>query len=55
MFPSPKSVDPELPWRDMVTRGGYCELYRRNQPARDAEEMARLAERVGHPFEAIIS
>jgi len=31
----------------------YRALYRRNQPARDAEEMARLAERLGHPFEAI--
>ena len=32
----------------------YRELYRRNQPARDAEEMARLAERLGHRFEAIV-
>jgi enediyne biosynthesis protein E4 len=32
----------------------YRELHRRNQPARDAEEMARLAERLGHPFEAIV-
>jgi thioredoxin-like negative regulator of GroEL len=32
----------------------YRELYRRNQPARDAEEMAHLAERLGHPFEAIV-
>jgi predicted Zn-dependent protease len=32
----------------------YRELYRRNQPARDAEEMTRLAERLGHPFEAIV-
>jgi tetratricopeptide (TPR) repeat protein len=32
----------------------YRELYRRNQPARDAEEMARLAERLGHRFEAIL-
>ncbi len=32
----------------------YQELYRRNQPARDAEEMARLAERLGRPFEAIV-
>ena len=31
----------------------YRELYRRNQPARDAEEMARLAERLGHRFEAM--
>jgi enediyne biosynthesis protein E4 len=30
----------------------YRELYRRNQPSRDAEEMARLAERLGHRFEA---
>jgi tetratricopeptide (TPR) repeat protein len=37
--------------RDQVR---YRELYRRNQPARDAEEMARLAERLGHPFEAIV-
>ena len=27
-------------------------LYRRNQPSRDAAEMARLAERLGFPFEA---
>jgi thioredoxin-like negative regulator of GroEL len=32
----------------------YRELYRRNQPARDAEEMVRLAERLGHRFEAIV-
>jgi thioredoxin-like negative regulator of GroEL len=32
----------------------YRELYRRNQPARDAEEMARLAERLGHRFEATV-
>ena len=32
----------------------YRELYRRNQPARDAEEMARLADRLGHRFEAIV-
>jgi enediyne biosynthesis protein E4 len=32
----------------------YRDLYRRNQPARDAEEMARLAERLGHRFEAIL-
>jgi enediyne biosynthesis protein E4 len=32
----------------------YRELYRRNQPARDAEEMARLAERLGHRFEAML-
>ena len=32
----------------------YRELYRRNQPARDAEEMASLAERLGHRFEAIL-
>ncbi len=32
----------------------YRELYRRNQPARDADEMARLAERLGHRFEAIL-
>jgi hypothetical protein len=31
----------------------YRELYRRNQPARDGEEMARLAQRLGHRFEAI--
>ena len=31
----------------------YRELYRRNQPARDAEEMTHLAERLGHPFEAL--
>ena len=37
--------------RDQVR---YRELYRRNQPARDAEEMARLAERLGHRFEAIV-
>ena len=32
----------------------YRELYRRNQPARDGEEMARLAQRLGHRFEAIV-
>jgi enediyne biosynthesis protein E4 len=32
----------------------YRALYRRNQPARDAPEMARLAQRLGHPFEAIV-
>jgi hypothetical protein len=32
----------------------YRALYRRNQPARDAEEMARLAERLGRPFEATV-
>ena len=32
----------------------YRELYRRNQPSRDAEEMARLAETLGHRFEAIV-
>jgi enediyne biosynthesis protein E4 len=32
----------------------YRQLYRRNQPARDAEEMALLAERLGHRFEAIV-
>ena len=32
----------------------YRELYVRNQPARDAEEMARLAERLGQRFEAIL-
>ena len=30
----------------------YRDLYRRSQPAPDAEEMARLAERLGHRFEA---
>ncbi len=35
-------------------QGRYRELYRRNQPAHDAEEMARLAERLGHRFEAIL-
>ncbi len=32
----------------------YRALYHRNQPARDAEEMARLAERLGQRFEAIL-
>src|SRR5204863_7898654 len=32
----------------------YRALYRRNQPARDAEEMARLAERLGRRFEAMV-
>jgi tetratricopeptide (TPR) repeat protein len=32
----------------------YRALYRRNQPARDAEEMARLAERLGRRFEATV-
>ena len=32
----------------------YRALYRRNQPARDAEEMARLAQRLGRPFEATV-
>jgi hypothetical protein len=31
----------------------YRELFARNQPARDAAEMARLAEQLGHRFEAI--
>lgn len=35
-------------------RTRYRELHRRNQPARDAEEMSRLAERLGHRFEAIV-
>ncbi len=35
-------------------RARYRELHRRNQPARDAEEMARLAERLGHRFEATV-
>jgi tetratricopeptide (TPR) repeat protein len=30
----------------------YQELYRRNQPTRDAEEMAHLAEQIGRGFEA---
>jgi enediyne biosynthesis protein E4 len=46
------------PWRPKVDierdRTRYHDLYRRNQPARDAEEMARLAERLGHRFEAIL-
>ncbi len=37
--------------RDQVR---YRELHRRNQSARDAEEMAGLAERLGHRFEAIV-
>jgi tetratricopeptide (TPR) repeat protein len=32
----------------------YRELYARNQPSRDAPEVARLAERLGHRFEAIV-
>ncbi len=32
----------------------YRQLYRRNQPARDAEEMAGLADRLGQRFEAIV-
>jgi tetratricopeptide (TPR) repeat protein len=32
----------------------YRKLYQRNQPSRDAEEMAGLAERLGRPFEAIV-
>jgi hypothetical protein len=32
----------------------YRALYRRNQPSRDAEEMAGLAQRLGHRFEAIV-
>jgi predicted Zn-dependent protease len=32
----------------------YRALYQRNQPARDAEEMARLAQRLGQPFEALV-
>jgi predicted Zn-dependent protease len=31
----------------------YEQLYRRNQPRRDAAEMSRLAERLGHRFEAL--
>lgn len=33
-------------------RARYEALYRRNQPRRDADEMSRLAERLGHRFEA---
>jgi enediyne biosynthesis protein E4 len=32
----------------------YRELYRRNQPSRDAPEMAQLAERLGQRFEATL-
>lgn len=32
----------------------YRALYHRNQPSRDAEEMARLADRLGETFEAIV-
>jgi thioredoxin-like negative regulator of GroEL len=32
----------------------YRDLYRRNQPARDAEEMSHLAERLGQRFEATV-
>lgn len=32
----------------------YRSLDRRNQPFRDAEEMARLAEKLGQPFEALV-
>jgi tetratricopeptide (TPR) repeat protein len=37
--------------RDLVR---YRALHRRHQPARDAQEMARLAERLGQRFEAIV-
>ena len=30
----------------------YLKLFERNQPLRDAAEMAQLAERIGHRFEA---
>jgi len=33
-------------------RARYLQLYRRNQPGRDAAEMSRLAERLGRRFEA---
>jgi enediyne biosynthesis protein E4 len=33
-------------------QGRYLKLYARNQPFRDAAEMAALAERLGHWFEA---
>src|SRR5262249_12228349 len=33
----------------------YQKLHQRNQPLRDAAEMARLAERLGHWFEAKVS
>ncbi len=46
-------------WRRLRTeverdQARYRELHRRNQPARNAEEIARLAVRLGHPFEAIV-
>lgn len=34
-------------------RSRYAELYRRNQPSRDAEELARLAGRLGQTFEEV--
>ena len=44
--------------RIVVARPGdqarYRELYRRNQPARDSQEMARVAEWLGQRFEAIV-
>lgn len=42
--------------RDEIERdqARYRELYRRNQPLRDAEEMARLAEKLGRRFEATV-
>jgi hypothetical protein len=36
------------------TRDRYIKLYERNQPVRDAAEMARLAEQLGSAFEARI-
>jgi hypothetical protein len=35
-------------------RDRYRELYRRNQPSRDAEELARIGTRLGHRFEAAV-
>jgi thioredoxin-like negative regulator of GroEL len=35
-------------------RARYRVLFRRNQPSRDAAEVARLAERLGRPFEATV-
>ncbi len=52
-----KTVAADLPHRRPEIerdQARYRELYRRNQPARDGEEMARLSERLGQRFEAIV-
>lgn len=54
------AIDPGKPGRQVRRaevardRSRYQALYRRNQPSRDAEEIARLAVHLGHRFEASV-